>query len=141
MSRINTNQLFLAGNLTRDPDTRQLNGGNVVCKFSVANNERYKDRNGDPQEQTHYVDVEVWGRSADACGKHLSRGSSVFVEGKLQMDAWEDKETGRKRSKLYVRANRVHFLDAPPERPDSGRRSEPAGRDEGAKIDQDDIPF
>ena len=94
MARAELNQVFLAGNLTRDPEARQLNSGDVVCNMRVAMNRRYRDRNGEQQEQTTYADVDVWGRQADACNRYLHRGSGVLIEGRLQTDEWEDRETG-----------------------------------------------
>lgn len=104
------NRVMLIGNVVRSPELRQTPSGAMVTQLSLAINERYKDRNGETRETTCFVDVVVWGRSADACAAHLDKGSQVLVEGALQLDQWET-QAGDKRSKLRVKAHGVAFLD------------------------------
>ncbi len=103
-----TNIVVVVGKLTRDPEARKTPSGASVCDFSIAINERVK-KDGTYVEHTTYVDVTCWGNTADACGRSLTKGSSVLCEGKLQLDQWE--KDGQKRSKMRVRADRVTFLD------------------------------
>lgn len=104
------NKVFLIGNLTQDPDLRRIPAGTAVSTLRLAVNEAYLSKAGERVERTVYVDVDVWDRQAENCQQHLSKGSPVFIEGRLQMDQWEDRETHVKRSRLKVRADRVQFL-------------------------------
>lgn len=104
------NKVFLIGNLTQDPDLRRIPAGTAVSTLRLAVNEAYLSKSGERVERTVYVDVDVWDRQAENCQQHLSKGSPVFIEGRLQMDQWEDRETHVKRSRLKVRADRVQFL-------------------------------
>jgi len=105
------NYVILAGNLTRDPETRVLRSGTSVAKLRLAVNEVHKDAQGKKVENTVYVDLEAWGATAENCGRSLKKGSPVIVEGRLQLDQWETKE-GQKRTRLLVRAHRVDLLSA-----------------------------
>lgn len=101
------NKVLLAGNLTREPQSRQA-GKTTVCDFGLAINRRYKS--GDEmREEVVFVDVEAWSRTGELVAQYLTKGSSCFVEGRLKLDSWEDKE-GNKRSKLKVVADSVQFL-------------------------------
>lgn len=106
----NLNKVILVGNLTRDPDARRTNSGTSLCKLGLAVNRRFRTQGGEQREETVFVDIDVWGRSADFCRDYLKRGASVFVEGRLRMDSWEDKATGQQRSKLLVVAENVQSL-------------------------------
>lgn len=106
------NRAMLIGNLTRDPEVRTIPSGLSVADLRLAVNDDYKDKNGQTVKRTCFVDVVVWDKQAETCKKHLGKGSSVYVEGRLQLDEWTTQE-GQKRSKLRVRADRVQFLGAP----------------------------
>lgn len=105
------NRVTVIGNLTRDPDVRKTASGRPVGGLRVAVNERYTTRGGEAKEEVCFLDVEVWGRQAEACGNHLGKGASVFVEGRLRQERWEDRESGAPRSRLVVCADRVQFLN------------------------------
>jgi len=105
----NLNKVFLIGNLTRDPELRYVPSGAAVANFSLATNRSYTTSSGEKKQETCYVRVTVWGRAAETCGEYLSKGSPVFVEGRLQYHSW-DTPDGQKRSTLEVRAERVQFL-------------------------------
>jgi len=111
---LEVNKVMMAGNLTRDPRVQQTPSGTAVGSFGVALNERYVTRDGESRDQVCFVEVEVWGRQAEACAQFLTKGAPAFVEGRLRHDRWEDKETGQPRSRLFVRADRVQFLAPPP---------------------------
>ncbi len=106
------NRVILVGRLTRDPQVRYTPSGTAVADLSLATSEQYKNRAGEQVEQTCFVDIVVWARQAETCGEYLSKGSPVLVEGRLQLDKWENKD-GETRSKLRVRADRVQFLGSP----------------------------
>jgi single-strand DNA-binding protein len=105
------NRVFIAGNLTRDPELRMIAGGTAVCDLGLASNRRYRKQGSEQmQEETCFVTVTVWGRQAENCNQYLSKGKKVVVEGRLKFDQWADKESGKNRSKLTVVADRVHFM-------------------------------
>lgn len=108
------NKVFLLGNLTRDPDLRALPSGSAVCEFGIAVNRRYTAANGQEVEEPCFVDIVVWGRSAESCKQYLEKGSQVMIEGRLQLDQWEDRNGGGKRSRLRVIAEQVQFLSRRP---------------------------
>ena len=108
------NKVFLAGNLTRNPELRYTPGGTAVAQFGMAVNRRFRNREGQMQEEATFVDIEVWGRQAETASEYLSKGSPVLVEGRLKLDTWESKQTGERRSKLRVVGERVQFLGSRP---------------------------
>lgn len=150
----NLNRVHIIGNLCRDPEVRYTPGGTAVGDLSVATNRKVKDTAGNYSDETTFLDVTVWGQSAEYCQKYLAKGASVFIEGRLQLDTWEDKTTREKRSKLKVVAESVQGLGKPSEK-GQGDRSHGPGRDVsaaeamgkrdnggGAPSDiEDDIPF
>jgi len=103
------NKVFLAGNLTKEPELRSTPSGKAVAQFGLAVNDGFKDKTGAWKEQAVFVDVVVWDRPAENCARYPSKGSPVLVEGKLQLDEWTSKD-GEKKSKMRVRADRVEFL-------------------------------
>jgi single-strand DNA-binding protein len=102
------NQVTLMGNLTRDPEVRQIPSGQSVCSFSLALNRSYKDKEGSWQEATDFVDVVAWGPLGERVAQYVTKGRPVLVSGRLQSRQWE--QDGQKRSKLEVVANDVTFL-------------------------------
>jgi single-strand DNA-binding protein len=106
------NKVMVLGNLTRDPDIKHTPKGTAVTQLSIAINRKYTTENGDQKEEVTYVDIEAWGRLAEICAEHLSKGKSILVEGRLKLDTWEDKQTGEKKSKMRVAADVVQFLSA-----------------------------
>ena len=107
------NKVLLIGNLTQDPELRRIPSGTAVSTLRLAVSESFQNKSGERVERTVFLDVDVWDRQAENCQQYLSKGSPIFVEGRLQMDQWDDKETGQKRSRLKVRADRVQFLGGP----------------------------
>ena len=107
------NKVLLIGNLTQDPELRRIPSGTAVSTLRLAVSESFQNKSGERVERTVFLDVDVWDRQAENCQQYLAKGSPVFVEGRLQMDQWDDKETGQKRSRLKVRADRVQFLSGP----------------------------
>lgn len=142
------NKVFIMGNLTRDPEVRYTPKGTAVGDIGLAVNRRVNDGNGNWTEEVLFVDVTLWGSNAENAQKFLQKGRGVFVEGRLQMDTWEDKQSGQKKSKLKVVAETLQFLpdgkggqqqQAPPqERQGYTRREQPPTSGFG---DDPDPPF
>jgi single-strand DNA-binding protein len=103
------NKVIIVGNLTRDPELKQLASGNSVCRLGLASNRQSKGQGGTAQQEVCFVDVDVWGPQAEACQKYLAKGRAVLVEGRLKYDTWKDAE-GQTRSKHSIVANVVQFL-------------------------------
>jgi single-strand DNA-binding protein len=106
------NKVMLIGNLTRDPEVRFTPKGNAVCDMAIAVNRRYLSDNGERVEEVTYLDIVLWNKQAELAGQYLAKGRSVFIEGRLQMDSWEDKATGQKRSKIRIVCENMQFLDS-----------------------------
>lgn len=106
------NHVILMGNLTRAPEVRRTPTGQAVSDLGLAVNERYQDRSGQNVDRPCFVDVVVWGRQAEACEKHLTKGAPVAVEGRLRFEQWQTPQ-GERRSRLRVLATRVQFLGRP----------------------------
>jgi single-strand DNA-binding protein len=106
----NFNKVTLIGNCTRDPEVRYTPKGTAVAELGLAINRYYKADNGDKREETTFVDVTLWGRTAEIAGEYCKKGKPVFIEGRLQLDTWDDKNTGQKRSKLKVVGDNLQLL-------------------------------
>ena len=154
------NKVILMGNLTRDPEVRYTPKGTAVAELGLAVNRRFTAENGEKREEVTFVDVTLWGRTAEIAGEYTKKGRQVLIEGRLQLDSWDDKQTGQKRSKLKVVGEELHLLgsrqdggggesgpgsggggggggfkkqaEAPPARP---------ARDPDLDAEPDDIPF
>ena len=108
----NLNKVFLMGNLTADPELRYTPKGTAVTDIRLAINRYYAGDNSERQEETTFVDVTLWNRQAEVAGNYLSKGRGVFVEGRLQLDSWEDKASGQKRTKLRVIGENIQLFPA-----------------------------
>jgi single-strand DNA-binding protein len=145
----NLNKVMIIGNLTRDPELRHTPKGSAVTDLGVAVNRKIQDGNGGWKDETTFVDVTVWGSSAENAHKYLSKGRGVFIEGRLQMDSWDDKATGQKRSKLKVVADNLQFLpdgkggirQQNEEANSGGDRQGGSAGPAGDYEEEDDIPF
>ncbi len=106
------NRIIMIGNLTRDPDYKQLASGQAVCKLGLATNRSFRNRQtGDMIQEVCYVDIDVWGAQAESCRQYLQKGRPVLVEGRLKLDTWQD-ANGQSRSRHSIVADRVVFLGA-----------------------------
>lgn len=106
------NRIVIVGNLTRDPEYKQLASGQAVCRLGLATNRQFKNRQtGSMTQEVCYVDIDVWGPQADSCRQYLSKGRPVLIEGRLKFDTWQDPQGGT-RSKHSIAADRVVFLSA-----------------------------
>jgi single-strand DNA-binding protein len=109
------NKVILMGNLTRDVEMRFTPGGLGIASFGMAMSRKFRDKQtNELREEATFVDVDVFGKSAEIAQKYLSKGRPVFIEGRLKFDQWEDKQTGQKRSKLKVVAENIQFVGPPP---------------------------
>jgi len=106
----NLNKVMLIGNLTRDPEVRYTPKGTAVAELGLAINRYFTAENGEKREETTFVDVTLWGRQAEVAGEYLKKGRPVFIEGRLQLDSWDDKQTGQKRNKLKVVGEGLQLL-------------------------------
>jgi single-strand DNA-binding protein len=151
------NKVILIGNLGRDPEVRYLPSGDAVANLNVATTEKWKDKNGEQQEQTEWHRVAFFGRQAEICGEYLRKGSQVYIEGRLQTRKWTDKD-GNERYTTEIRGDRMQMLGgraagagaeppAPAREPEASTSASPPGKSTGSKkaanfddLD-DDIPF
>lgn len=119
------NKVILIGNLTRDVEVRYLANGTAVSEVSLAVNESYKKQDGSKVENTVFVECTLWGKTAELAGQYLAKGKSVMFEGRLKLDQWDDKETGKKRSKLGVTVESMQFLGSPSGGKDAPQEEQP----------------
>src|SRR5947209_3947368 len=151
------NKVILLGNLTRDPEIRYTPKGSAVCDLGIAVNRQYTLENGERREEVTYVDVVLWARLAEIAAEYLKKGRPVFIEGRLQLDTWDDKQSGQKRSKLRVIGENMQMLGSrgggggggaadsgDEERPARATTPPPraaAAASGPAEPDEDEIPF
>jgi single-strand DNA-binding protein len=107
----NLNKVMLIGNLTRDPDLKYTPGNQAVCEIGLAVNRKYRTKEGEDREETTFVDCEAWGKQAEVLKQYMTKGKPLFVEGRLKLDTWEDKDGG-KRSKMRVVIENFQFIGA-----------------------------
>ncbi len=149
------NKVMLIGNVTRDPEVKYTPKGSAVADLGLAINRAYTNQAGEKVEEVTYVDVELWGRLAEIAGEYAKKGRPVFIEGRLRIDSWEDKQSGQKRSRLKVVGEGLQLLGS---REGGGGRdfsegeggapaARPAPRPQAsrpapaAEPEDDDIPF
>ena len=110
---MNLNKVQIAGNLTRDPELRYTPNNTAVCSFSIATNRKWKSAAGEQQEEVTFIDCDAWGKTAEVINEHLRKGRPIFIEGRLKLDQWDDKDGG-KRSKMKVVVDSFQFVDSKP---------------------------
>lgn len=152
------NKVILVGNLTRDPEVKYTPKGTAITDIGLAVNRTYSTEGGEKREEVTFIDITLWGRTAEIVGEYCKKGRPLMVEGRLQLDTWDDKATGQKRSKLKVVGENIQLLGGreggskggeyggeerapksqPPRRP-----APPPQRPQDPDLDQpeDDIPF
>lgn len=139
------NKVIIVGRLGLDPEVKSVGNGQTVTRLSIATSENWVDKEGQKQERTEWHKVVVWGRLAEICGKHLSKGRQVYLEGRLQTRSWEDQQ-GQKRYTTEIVAQTVQFLGSAGERDTSSRSqsNEHGAQDFGPEPSFDsseEIPF
>jgi len=151
---MSVNKVILVGNLGKDPELRYTASGTAVCNFSLATTERYKDRDGNNQEKTEWHNIVVWRQLAEICGKYLTKGKQIYIEGKLQTRKWEDRD-GNTRYTTEIVADQMQMLGRVGDDNSGGSyqrrepRQEPAMNQSAPQNDfgdthfnpDDDIPF
>lgn len=126
------NKVILVGNCTRDPEVRYTPKGTAVADIGMAMNRYFSSDGGERREETTFVDVTLWGRQAEVAGEYLKKGRPVYIEGRLQLDSWDDKNTGQKRTKLKVVGEQMQLLGSR----EGGGGSSPQQREENAQSNQ-----
>ena len=149
------NKVILVGNLGKDPEVKYTPSGVPVAKFSLATNERYKDKAGEWQDRTEWHNIVAWQRLAEIVGEYVKKGSKIYIEGRLQTSSWEDKQSGEKKYRTEIVINDLVMLTGKGETDGEGRASRGAGaaasfqqrpaaqQEEAhpAEITDEDIPF
>jgi single-strand DNA-binding protein len=155
------NKVILVGNLTRDPELRYTPKGTAIAKIGLAVNRVWTNEAGEKKEEVTFVDVDIFGRTAENVGQYMRKGRPILIEGRLRLDQWDDKQTGQKKSKLGVVAETVQFLGsanggggggggageggapaARPARPAAAPSAPPAEpADSDGPPESDDVPF
>ena len=159
------NKVMLLGNLTRDPELRYTPKGTAIARLGLAVNRRYTGENNQTVEEVTFIDVDAWGKSAELIAQYLRKGNPIFIEGRLKLDQWDDKNTGQKVSKLRVVLETFQFLggksgdggpSGPPSAPAAPRPARPSappppapsapsgggGSDfDDPPPEEDDVPF
>lgn len=108
----NLNKVMLMGNLTRDPEIKYTPKGTAIANFGLAVNRNYTTESGEKREEVTFIDLEAFGRTAEVIGEYLKKGRPIFIEGRLKLDQWDDKQTGKKMSKLRVVVDSFEFLSS-----------------------------
>lgn len=147
------NKVILVGNLTRDPELRYTPKGTAIAKIGLAVNRVWTTESGEKKEEVTFVDVDVFGRTAENVGQYMRKGRPILIEGRLRLDQWDDKQTGQKKSKLGVVAETVQFLGSPAGGAEGGvpaparKRPSPPTAPTGEPVEgdgppeSDDVPF
>jgi single-strand DNA-binding protein len=154
------NKVILVGNLGKDPELKYTTGGTAVAKFSLATNDRFKDKDGNWQDRTEWHNITCWARLAEIANEYLKKGRTVYIEGSLRTDSWDDKQTGQKRYQTYINASDLVLLGGgsreggsdeggftrskPAATPHGGDNFDQRGADDAVastQITDDDIPF
>jgi single-strand DNA-binding protein len=146
------NKVILVGNLTRDPELRYTPKGTAIAKIGLAVNRVWTNEAGEKKEEVTFVDVDIFGRTAENVGQYMRKGRPILIEGRLKLDQWDDKQTGQKKSKLGVVAETVQFLGSPAgevggapaapraQRPAAAATAAPPVEGDGPP-ESDDVPF
>lgn len=127
----NLNKVQLMGNITRDPEVRYTPKGTAVTDIGLAINRNYSTDDGDRREETTFVDITFWGRQAEVIGEYMKKGRPLYVEGRLQLDQWEDKNSGQQRSRLKVIGDNFQFLGG---RDEGGQRGGGQGQQSSQQV-------
>jgi len=154
------NKVILIGNLGKDPEVKFTPNGTPVAKFSLATNERYKDKAGEWQDRTEWHNIVAWQRLAEIVGEYVKKGSKIYIEGRLQTSSWEDKQSGEKKYRTEIVAQDLVLLSGRGEGDSDGRGSRGSSAStsasassmdqraqhteeaaHGAEITDEDIPF
>lgn len=140
----NLNKVMLIGNLTRQPELRYLPSNTAVANIGIAVNRRWKNKQGDQQNETCFVDCEAFGKQAELINQYVNGGDPLYIEGRLKMDQWQDKTSGQKKTKMKVVVENFEFLKGKGDSQGQEKTSWPEPNPAVEKIeplDDEDIPF
>lgn len=138
------NKITLVGNLGRDPELRYTGNGTPVASFSMATNERRKDKDGSPEDVTTWFRVTLWGKQAELASQHLVKGRQVYIDGRLRLETYVDRD-GKERTSLEVTGDTMQFIGGPTGEKaaaaGAGASAPAAAASAGEKLPDEDIPF
>ena len=135
------NLAIISGNITRDPELRYTATGTGVAEINVAVNEKWKDKNtGELKEEVSFIGVKVFGKQAETIAQYFKKGSPIMVQGKLKQESWEEKDTGKKRSKTVLVMERFEFMERGGGKSEP-RQSAPSSTPAASPVEEDDVPF
>jgi single-strand DNA-binding protein len=142
------NKVILVGNLGRDPEVRSLPSGQPVANFTLATNRRWRDKNGNRQEETEWHNIEVFGKQAEVAGQYLRKGKQIYLEGRIRTRSWEDRQTGEKKYRTEIVCETFQMLGQRGDMEMGGGAAssgssyeEPSYGGGGGEAEEDDIPF
>jgi single-strand DNA-binding protein len=141
------NKAILVGRLGKDPEIRSTPSGTSLAKFTIATDEKFTDRNGEKQTRTEWHNIVAWGKLGEICGQYLRKGKLVYIEGRIQTDSWDDKESGQKRYRTEIVANDMKMLDRRGDEESGGgsytgsRKPANANASATAVDDDEEVPF
>lgn len=135
------NKVILLGNLGRDPEVKYTPAGVPVAKFSLATNERYKDKGGEWQDKTEWHNIIAWQRLAEIVSEYVKKGSKIYIEGRLQTSSWDDKKSGEKKYRTEIVASDIVLLSGGGEPDGKAKAPVRTAEPEHTEITDEDIPF
>lgn len=136
------NKVILLGNLTRDVEIKYTPSNNAVANLSVAVNRKWTSAAGEKKEEVAFIDMEAWGKTAENIAKFFAKGRPILVEGRLKQETWDDKETGKKRSKLLVSIDTFHFCGGDKQDKGGSAHAPAQARSGGSgEINDESVPF
>jgi len=138
---MNLNKVQVAGRLTRDPELRYLPNGTAICQIGVAVNRSWKSDNGEKKEEVTFVDVTLWGKTGENVSQYLKKGQPIYVEGRLKLEEWDDKTTGKKRLKLGVVGESFQFVGGKEGGTQAASRPAAPKSAEQPPDDNEQVPF
>lgn len=134
------NKVILVGNLTKNPETRNV-GQSTITELGLAVNRKYKTASGESREEVTFINATAWGKQGEVIAKYMSKGKPIYIEGRLKLDTWEDKNGGGKRSKLSVVVENFQFLGGKSDAQDGGRPRENNPISQEEQFTDNEIPF
>ena len=129
----NFNKVIVAGNLTRDPELRYLPSGSALCEAALAVNRKWKSKDGESKDEVSFFDLIAWGRTAEVIAEYFKKGRPILVEGRLQQERWEDKNSGAKRSRVRIVVESFQFI--------GGKREDSEQEVQAQEPSDDGVPF
>ena len=138
---MNVNKAIIVGNITADPELKALPSGVSVCNFSMATNEHYKDKEGNKQSSVEFHDFVAFGNLGENIARYMSKGSQIYIEGKIQKDKWEDEESGKTMQRTKIIARMAQFGSSGENAGGNNKNEVKKDYPEDEDITPDDIPF